>query len=184
MHNKIKNTQGFTLIELIIVIVILGILAVSAAPRFIDISSESKAAGLSALKAAMVSANTLVYSKAVLQGVENESSAVVQLSPADSAQTQYGYITYNANAPATGGFQLNNALNFTVCHHLASEEVCGDADWRFDIDSTHIQFYFASEGQDPANGGGDANEPLCYLEYTLAADENTPPVYRLETTDC
>ena len=36
-----NNTQGFTLIELIIVIVILGILAVTAAPKFIDITQDA-----------------------------------------------------------------------------------------------------------------------------------------------
>ena len=35
------NTKGFTLIELVIVIVILGILAVTAAPRFIDFSGDA-----------------------------------------------------------------------------------------------------------------------------------------------
>ena len=36
-----KRSAGFTLIELIAVIVILGILAVSAAPKFIDLQKDS-----------------------------------------------------------------------------------------------------------------------------------------------
>lgn len=37
-----KRQQGFTLIELIIVIVVLGILAVTAAPQFINFSSDAR----------------------------------------------------------------------------------------------------------------------------------------------
>jgi MSHA pilin protein MshA len=49
MITSISN-KGFTLIELIIVIVILGIMAVTAAPRFIDISSDANIAKLKALE--------------------------------------------------------------------------------------------------------------------------------------
>ncbi|WP_341206294.1 prepilin-type N-terminal cleavage/methylation domain-containing protein, partial [uncultured Psychrosphaera sp.] len=38
---KNTNQQGFTLVELIIVIVILGVLAVTAAPKFLDVKSDA-----------------------------------------------------------------------------------------------------------------------------------------------
>lgn len=37
-----RNRKGFTLIELILVIAILGILAISALPRFLDVSTEAR----------------------------------------------------------------------------------------------------------------------------------------------
>ncbi|MBF0448235.1 MAG: type II secretion system protein [Magnetococcales bacterium] len=52
---KGKRT-GFTLIELILVIVILGILSVAAAPRFVDLSSRAEEAAANAVLAAAESA--------------------------------------------------------------------------------------------------------------------------------
>ena len=65
-----NNNKGFTLIELIVVIVILGILAVTAAPKFIDLQADARKSALQGLKGAMSSAAKMVYGKAVLQGVE------------------------------------------------------------------------------------------------------------------
>lgn len=42
--NLIKNNKGFTLIELILVIAILGILAVAVAPQFVNIQASAQAA--------------------------------------------------------------------------------------------------------------------------------------------
>jgi len=62
-----KKQQGFTLIELVIVIVILGILAVTAAPKFLNLAGDAKAGTLNAVKASLQSANAQIYGKAILQ---------------------------------------------------------------------------------------------------------------------
>ena len=67
-------SSGFTLIELIVVIVILGILAVSAAPRFINLQSDARAATLKALMGAVKSANSMILGKAVIHGVNTKYS--------------------------------------------------------------------------------------------------------------
>ena len=62
--------KGFTLIELIIVIVIIGIFSVVAAPRFIDFRSDAKVAQLEGMLAAIRSSTDLAVSKALIEDVE------------------------------------------------------------------------------------------------------------------
>ncbi len=53
--------QGFTLIELVMVIVILGVLAATAIPKFVDLKGEAQTAAAAGVQGALNSANTINY---------------------------------------------------------------------------------------------------------------------------
>ncbi|MDY5778603.1 MAG: prepilin-type N-terminal cleavage/methylation domain-containing protein, partial [Succinivibrionaceae bacterium] len=65
-----RSNKGFTLIELVVVIVILGILAAVAAPKFMDLQSDARISALQGLQGAVKSAVNLTYAKGVVQGTE------------------------------------------------------------------------------------------------------------------
>ncbi|VVO34773.1 prepilin-type N-terminal cleavage/methylation domain-containing protein [Pseudomonas fluorescens] len=63
-----SQQSGFTLIELIIVIVILGILAAFALPRFVDVSGNARAATINAVAGSMRSASAIAHSALLVAG--------------------------------------------------------------------------------------------------------------------
>ncbi|MFM5787004.1 prepilin-type N-terminal cleavage/methylation domain-containing protein [Aeromonas veronii] len=88
-----KKQAGFTLIELVIVIIILGILAVTAAPKFLNLQDDARYATAQGMKAALQSASQMIYSKAAIVGLENSASgaSVSVAVGTDTIKTNFGY---------------------------------------------------------------------------------------------
>ncbi|MGF1873897.1 type II secretion system GspH family protein [Photobacterium frigidiphilum] len=76
--------NGFTLIELVVVIVLLGILAVTAAPRFLNLQTDARNAALEGLKGSIESGLGIGYGKMAVAGLESLSYVTSKKGDASS----------------------------------------------------------------------------------------------------
>jgi MSHA pilin protein MshA len=88
---------GFTLIELVVVIVILGILAAFAVPRFARLDREARVASVRALEGTLRSSSAMTHGLWLAAG----NPALVPMEGANIAMTAGGYPT-----PTAAGIQL------------------------------------------------------------------------------
>jgi MSHA pilin protein MshA len=168
--------NGFTLIELIIVIVILGILAVTAAPKFIDISTDATIAKLQGMQGALRSGTKLIYAKALIQD---------KVSADDTITVGTATIALHSGYP-TGHFNdsMRYIVNLDHVWSLSSSAVICDTDWCGRGNQTTLPSGITTPGLlGKIYPKGYSFDDQCGVYY-INNQDGSAPVIGLETDQC
>lgn len=120
--NRYGDQKGFTLIELVIIIVILGILSVVAIPKYVDMQEEAREASIRGALGNMRSAISIQYAKNALNGSATFPAALTGSLFTDGRVPQEPVSKTSAvvtSFDGNGGWVYDSTTGFVQCNLAA-----------------------------------------------------------------
>lgn len=156
-----RQQAGFTLIELVVVIAIIGILAATALPRYVNMQSQARAAKAQAIYGSIKSAAALAH-----------ASCIVDLAG----------LTNPATCTTTGGTtNMDGQAIAMINQYPAASEAGIIAAAQLNPGADSLTITVGNPIVIDINGG---NAPNCRITYTQAASGPVAPVITPTTSGC
>lgn len=111
--------RGFTLIELVMVIVILGVLAAVAIPKFVDLKGDAQQAAMTGVAGAAASASAINYGGCSISTAASAPAKCKVVSTCDSIKQAMSGATWPANYSVAGTGSAVNGTTMTCTLTLA-----------------------------------------------------------------
>lgn len=171
-----QKQQGFTLIELVVVIIILGILAITAAPQFINLQSDARKSALQGLKGSIIGANALIFSKAALESKQKLATYTLSINGStgteDDVAIKYGYMDANLTA-----FQNGMSAGFDTGD---SPTAAGTNDWVVNVGDSGTATFWQRDAPEDTDSGSTA----CKIVYTPSKASGGLPTVVITDNGC
>jgi len=165
--HRAGRQSGFTLVELVTVILILGVLAAVALPRYADLQGKAREAKVKGVLGSMKAASALVKSQAMANGVSCGTASGVNVA-LEGVTIDLNYCYAQALGALTTGI-------------LAAANVPSADGWV--IDGTNVGG--STPGTIVQVNLSDATTPAnCSISYTSASGAVTPPSISATTSGC
>ena len=106
-QNPLRNQHGFTLVEIIAVLIILGILAAVAVPRYIDLEVSSKKRGIESAVAELNGRESLVWAETKISGSGDATTVMSSIAYGLEGSHLYLGTDYTWSGDPMGGAILD-----------------------------------------------------------------------------
>ncbi len=199
--NKMKKQSGFTLVELVTTMVIVGTLAAVAVPKFADAAKDARITKLESLRNSVITASGTIHNTLLSKGkidpdaCAGESLAAASAVIADNSQgttgqvcTEVGLVNVVNGYPAAGtvgtqvldGTGIINVAGLTGKFRPLLSEL-NKAGFGATVTGSVVTFS-VNGGSGTTGASGAETNPTCSFTYTESTKAGVPPIVSELTT--